>query len=155
MDEKKAQSFMTARVNAGYDAIGNADYTSSRGATGKLRNGHPQSVEFRRDHRHQHVSLKYQHRGPVWNFDAQASYSAADRERSSLGKGYFNGVLASILNVNIRGDGIGKGSSIGPQTYTINRTNGPLLDPFNANNYTLGTNQEYALYQTDATAGRA
>ncbi len=155
VDEKKAQSFMTARVNAGYDAIGNADYTQSRGATGSFEMGTLNPSNFDATTDTSMRSLKYQHRGPVWNYDAQASYSAADRERSSLGKGYFNGVLASILNVNIRGDGIGKGSSIGPQTYTINRTNGPLLDPFNANNYTLGTaNEEYALYQTDATAGR-
>jgi hypothetical protein len=72
----------------------------------------------------------------VWNIDGQASYSVADRERSSLGKGYFNGVLANALNVNIRGDGIGKGSSIGPETYTITRANGTLLDPYDANNYT-------------------
>ncbi len=153
--EKKAQSFMTARVNAGYDAIGNANYTQSRGATGSFEMGtlNPSNFDATTDTRM--LSLKYQHRGPTWNIDGQASHSAADRERSSLGKGYFNGVLASILNVNIRGDGIGKGSSIGPETYTITRTNGTLVDPFNANNYTLGTaNEEYAMYQTDVTAGR-
>lgn len=153
--DKKAQSFFTARVNAGYDAIGNADYTTSRGATGSFEMGtlNPSNFDATTDTGLR--SLKYLHRGPVWNIDAQASYSAADRERSSIGKGYFNGVLASILNVNMRGDGIGRGSSIGPETYTITRTNGALVDPFNANNYTLGTaNEEYALYQTDLTAGR-
>jgi iron complex outermembrane recepter protein len=153
--EKKAQSFMTARVNAGYDAIGNADYTQSRGATGSFEMGTLNPSNFDATTDTSMLSLKYQHRGPVWNFDAQASYSAADRERSSLGKGYFNGVLASVLNANIRGDGIGKGASIGPETYTITRANGAPVDPFNANNYTLGTaNEEYALYQTDLTAGR-
>ena len=153
--EKKAQSFMTARVNAGYDAIGNADYTQSRGATGSFEMGtlNPSNFDATTDTRMR--SLKYQHRGPAWNIDAQASYSAADRERSSVGKGYFNGVLASVLAANIRGDGIGKGASIGPETYTITRANGTPVDPFNANNYTLGTaNEEYALYQTDLTAGR-
>jgi len=153
--EKKAQSFMTARVNAGYDAIGNADYTSSRGATGSFEMGTLNPSNFDATTDTSMRSLKYQHRGPVWNFDAQASYSAADRERSSLGKGYFNGVLASVLAANIRGDGIGKGASIGPETYTITRANGTPVDPYNANNYTLGTaNEEYALYQTDLTAGR-
>lgn len=153
--EKKAMSFMTARVNANYDAIGNADYTTSRGTTGSFEMGtlNPSNFDATTDTRM--LSLKYQHRSPGWNIDAQASHSAADRERSSLGKGYFNGVLASALSVNIRGDGIGKGASIGPETYTITRTNGTLLDPFNANNYTLGTaNEEYARYQTDVTAGR-
>ena len=153
--EKKAQSFMTARVNAGYDAIGNADYTQSRGATGSFEMGTLNPSNFDATTDTSMRSLKYQHRGPAWNIDAQASYSAADRERSSLGKGYFNGVLASVLAANIRGDGIGKGASIGPETYTITRANGTPVDPFNANNYTLGTaNEEYALYQTDATAGR-
>lgn len=153
--DKKAQSFFTARVNANYDAIGNADYTTSRGATGTFEMGTLNPSNFDATTDTGMLSLKYQHRGPVWNIDAQASYSAADRERSSVGKGYFNGVLASALNVNIRGDGIGQGSSIGPKTYTITRSNGTVLDPYNANNYTLGTvNEEYALYQTDLTAGR-
>lgn len=153
--EKKAQSFMTARVNAGYDAIGNADYTQSRGATGSFEMGTLNPSNFDATTDTSMRSLKYQHRGPAWNIDAQASYSAADRERSSVGKGYFNGVLASVLAANIRGDGIGKGASIGPETYTITRANGTPVDPFNANNYTLGTaNEEYALYQTDLTAGR-
>lgn len=153
--EKKAQSFMTARVNAGYDAIGNADYTQSRGATGSFEMGTLNPSNFDATTDTSMRSLKYQHRGPAWNIDAQASYSAADRERSSVGKGYFNGVLASVLAANIRGDGIGKGASIGPETYTITRANSAPVDPFNANNYTLGTaNEEYALYQTDLTAGR-
>jgi TonB-dependent receptor len=153
--DKKAMSFFTSRINANYDAIGNADYTESRGTTGRFEMGtlNPSNFDATTDTRM--LSLKYQHRGPVWNIDAQASQSAADRERSSIGKGYFNGVLANALNVKIRGDGIGKGSSIGPETYTITRTNGTLLDPYNANNYTLGTaNEEYAMYQTDLTAGR-
>jgi iron complex outermembrane receptor protein len=153
--EKKAQSFMTARVNAGYDAIGNADYTASRGATGTFEMGTLNPSNFDATTDTSMLSLKYLHRGPDWNVEAQASYSAADRERSSIGKGYFNGVLANATNVNIRGDGIGRGSSIGPETYAITRANGTPLDPYNANNYALGTaNEEYALYQTDVTAGR-
>lgn len=153
--DKKAMSFFTSRVNLNYDAIGNADYTESRGATGRFEMGtlNPGNYDATTDT--SMLSLKYQHRGPVWTIDGQASYSAADRERSSVGKGYFNGILANALNVNIRGDGIGKGSSIGPETYTITRTNGTVLDPYNADNYTLATaNEEYALYQTDLTAGR-
>lgn len=153
--DKKAQSFFTARVNANYDAIGTSDYTQSRGTTGRFEMGtlNPSNYDATTDT--SLLSLRYQHRGPVWNIEGQASYSVADRERSSIGKGYFNGVLANALNVNIRGDGIGKGSSIGPETYTITRANGTLLDPYDANNYTLGTaNEEYALYQTDLTSGR-
>ncbi|MDI1248293.1 MAG: TonB-dependent receptor [Lacunisphaera sp.] len=153
--DKKAMSFFTSRVNLNYDAIGNADYTESRGTTGRFEMGtlNPSNYDATTDT--SMLSLRYQHRGPLWIIDGSASYSAADRERSSLGKGYFNGVLANALNVNIRGDGIGKSSSIGPETYTITRTNGTVLDPYNADNYTLSTaNEEYALYQTDLTAGR-
>jgi iron complex outermembrane receptor protein len=153
--DKKAMSFFTSRVNANYDAIGTSDYTQSRGTTGRFEMGtlNPSNYDATTDT--SLLSLRYQHRGPVWNIEGQASYSVADRERSSIGKGYFNGVLANALNVNIRGDGIGKGSSIGPETYTITRANGTLLDPYDANNYTLGTaNEEYALYQTDLTSGR-
>ena len=153
--DKKAQSFFTARVNLNYDAIGNADYTTSRGTTGRFEMGtlNPSNYDATTDTTI--LSLRYQHRGPVWNIDGQASYSAADRERSSLGKGYFNGILANALNLNIRGDGIGKSSSIGPETYTITRANGTVLDPYNADSYNLATaNEEYAFYQTDLTAGR-
>jgi len=153
--DKKAMSFFTSRINANYDAIGNSDYTVSRGTTGRFEMGtlNPSNYDATTDT--SLLSLRYQHRGPVWKVEGQASLSVADRERSSVNKGYFNGVLANALNVNIRGDGIGKGSSIGPETYTITRSNGTLLDPYDANNYTLGTaNEEYALYQTDLTAGR-
>ena len=153
--DKKAMSFFTSRINASYDAIGNADYTESRGTTGRFEMGtlNPSNYDATTDTTL--LSLRYQHRGPVWKVDGLASYSVADRERSSLGKGYFNGVLANALNLNIRGDGIGQGSSIGPETYTLKRADGTLVDPYDANSYTLGTaNEEYALYQTDLTAGR-
>ena len=153
--DKRAMSFFTSRINANYDAIGNANYTESRGTTGRFEMGtlNPSNYDASTDT--SMLSLKYQHRGPVWKVDGQASYSAADRERSSIGKGYFNGVVANALNLNIRGDGIGQGSSIGPKTYTLKRADGTLVDPYDANSYTLGTaNEEYAMYQTDLTAGR-
>ena len=153
--DKRAMSFFTSRINANYDAIGNANYTESRGTTGRFEMGtlNPSNYDASTDT--SMLSLKYQHRGPVWKIDGQASYSAADRERSSIGKGYFNGVVANALNLNIRGDGIGQGSSIGPKTYTLKRADGTLVDPYDANSYTLGTaNEEYAMYQTDLTAGR-
>lgn len=153
--DKRAMSFFTSRINANYDAIGNSNYTESRGTTGRFEMGtlNPSNYDASTDT--SMLSLKYQHRGPVWKVDGQASYSAADRERSSIGKGYFNGVVANALNLNIRGDGIGQGSSIGPKTYTLKRADGTLVDPYDANSYTLGTaNEEYAMYQTDLTAGR-
>jgi TonB-dependent receptor len=153
--DKKAMSFFTSRINANYDAIGNANYTESRGTTGRFEMGtlNPSNYDASTDTGM--LSLKYQHRGPVWKVDGQASYSAADRERSSIGKGYFNGVVANALNLNIRGDGIGQGSSIGPKTYTLKRADGTRVDPYDANSYSLGTaNEEYAMYQTDLTAGR-
>jgi iron complex outermembrane recepter protein len=153
--EKRATSYFTSRINANYDAIGNASFTESRGTTGRFEMGSANPLNYDTDTDSNLMSLRYRHRGPVWQIDAQGSYSAADRERSSIDKGYFAGALANILNVRIRGDGIGTSSSIGPASYVITRANGTVADPYDANNYTLGTAvEEYGLYQTDLLAGR-
>jgi iron complex outermembrane recepter protein len=112
--DKKATSYFTSRINAGYDAIGDAHYTESRGNTGRFEMGSANPLNYDTNTVNTLLSLRYRHRGPVWQIDGHASYSTADRERSSLGKGYFAGVLANASNVHIRGDGIGSGSSIGP-----------------------------------------
>lgn len=153
--DKKATSYFTSRVNASFDAIGNAQYTESRGNTGRFEMGSTNPLNYDTTTVNTIMSLRYRHRGPQWKIDGQASYSTADRERSSLGKGYFAATLANIATVHIRGDGIGAGASIGPQTYVIRRANGTTVDPYDAANYTLATAiEEYALYKTDMLAGR-
>lgn len=150
VSDKKATSYFTSRINTSYDAIGNAQYTESRGNTGRFEMGSTNPLNYDTTTVNTLMSLRYRHRGPIWQIDGQASYSTADRERSSVDKGYFAGVLANISNVHIRGDGIGTGASIGPASYVITRSNGTVADPYNADSYTLATAvEEYALYQTD------
>jgi TonB-dependent receptor len=153
--DKTATSYFTSRINAGYDAIGDAHYTESRGNTGRFEMGSANPLNYDTNTVNTLMSLRYRHRGPVWQIDGHVSYSTADRERSSLGKGYFAGVLANASNVHIRGDGIGTGSSIGPESYVITRSNGTVLDPYDADNYALATaTEEYGLYQTDLMGAR-
>lgn len=153
--DKKATSYFTSRINANYDAIGDAHFTESRGNTGRFEMGSANPLNFDTDTVNTLMSLRYRHRGPLWQIDGQASYSAADRERSSVDKGYFAGALANISNVRIRGDGIGTSSSIGPASYVITRANGTVADPYDANNYSLATAvEEYGLYQTDLLGAR-
>jgi len=155
VDDQKSTSYFTSRVNASYDAIGTADYTESRGNTGRFEMGSTNPLNYDTTTDNTLMSLRYRHRGPTWQIDGQASYSTADRERSSVGKGYFAGTLANIANVHLRGDGIGEGSSIGPERYVITRANGTVADPYDADSYTLATAvEEYALYQTDVLGGR-
>jgi len=153
--DKKATSYFTSRINANYDAIGDAHFTESRGNTGRFEMGSANPLNFDTDTVNTLMSLRYRHRGPLWQIDGQASYSAADRERSSVDKGYFAGALANISNVRIREDGIGTSSSIGPASYVITRANGTVADPYDANNYSLATAvEEYGLYQTDLLGAR-
>jgi iron complex outermembrane receptor protein len=153
--EKKAQSFITARVNANYDAIGTSDYTQSRGTTGRFEMGtlNPSNYDATTDT--SLLSLRYQHRGPVWNIEGQASYSVADRERSSLGKGYFNGVLANPSTSTFAAMASGRVRASGRK---------PIRSPAPTARFWIPTmptitpsaprTRSMPLYQTDLTSGR-
>ncbi len=155
IDTEKSTSFFTARININYDAIGDATYSQSRGNTGRIEMGSNNPLNYESTTTNNQASLQYRHRGSVWRIDGQASYSAAERVRSSRDRGYFAGTLANILNLNIRGDGINQGSSIGPATYTIKNASGNAINPYDGENYSLlNTTEEYAVYKTNLASGR-
>ncbi|MBM3855445.1 MAG: hypothetical protein FJ399_20205, partial [Verrucomicrobia bacterium] len=111
---EKSTSYFTARINASYDAIGDANFTQSRGNTGTIEMGSNNPLNYESTTTNDQASVQYRHRGSAWRIDGQAAYSRSVRERSSLGKGYFAGTFARIVNLNMRGDGINDGNSILP-----------------------------------------
>lgn len=152
---EKSTSFFTARININYDAIGDATHSESRGATGRIEMGSNNPLNYESTTVNDQASVQYRHRGSDWRIDGQASYSAAVRERSSYGKGYFAGTLSNILNLNMRGDGVNQGDSILPSTYTLRDASGRTINPYDGNNYSLvNTTEEYAVYRTNLASGR-
>lgn len=155
VDSEKATSFFTARININYDAIGDANYSQSRGNTGRVEMGSNNPLNYASITTNHQASVQYRHRGSLWRIAAQGSYSAAERVRSSRDKGYFAGTLVNILNLNMRGEGFNTGTSIGPATYTLRDAAGRTIDPYNGDNYNLlNTTEEYAVYQTNLGSGR-
>jgi iron complex outermembrane receptor protein len=152
---KKSTSYMTTRINLNYDAIGGADTTQSRGATGRVEMGSNNPLHYDTTTENNLYTLQYRHRSYNWNIDAKASYSQATRERSSLGKGYFAGTMANIDRLNIRGEGINSGASITPETYTISTATNTSVNLYDGDSYNLiNATEEYARYQTDLLGGR-
>ncbi len=152
---EKATSFFTARINANYDAIGDATYSQSRGNTGRMEMGSNNPLNYESTTNNTQASLQYRHRGSVWRIDGHGAYSNAVRERSSFGKGYFAGTLGSIINLNMRADGLNQGDSIQPRTFTLKDAAGATINPYDGNNYSLtNTTEEYAVYRTRLSSGR-
>ncbi len=152
---KKATSFFTARINASYDAIGDATSTQSRGNTGTIEMGSNNPLNYESTTIANQGSVQYRHRGSEWRLDGQGSYSRSVRERSSVGKGYFAGTFARIVSLNMRGDGINQGDSILPRTLTLRNAGGGVIDWFDGDDYTLvNTTEEYAVYKTALASGR-
>lgn len=117
-------------------ANGVGSLTQSVGASLELHNGVMLST------------LKFAHKGRVWNVDANAGYSRSRHRRPSVEKGYFSTVTSTISNLVIRGDGIsGSGKnkeSIQPATYRIVDRTGAPVNPYNGSDYSLTTTLENA-----------
>jgi TonB-dependent receptor len=152
---EKSISYFTARINANYDAIGDATYTQSRGNTGTMEMGSNNPLNYESTTVNNQASVQYRHRGGEWRIDGQASYSASTRERSSFGKGYFAGTFVRIVNLNMRGDGLNEGDSILPRTLTLRDAAGRSINWYDGDNYSLqNTTEEYAVYKTNLASGR-
>ncbi len=93
-------------------------------------------------------TLKFSHKGNIWNVNANGGYSVSKHRRPSTEKGYFSTVTSTISNVVIRADGIsGSGNnkaSIQPASYRIVDRTGATVNPFNGNDYSLATTLENA-----------
>lgn len=153
-DSTKSISYFTARVHINYDAIGDSTYSQSRGNTGRIEMGSNNPSNYESTTTNTQGSVQYRHRGSDWRIDGQASYARSVRERSSIGKGYFAGVMANIINLNMRAEGFNEGESIGPRTYTLKDASGRVIDPYDGDNYSLlNTTEEYAVYKNRPRVG--
>jgi Outer membrane receptor proteins, mostly Fe transport len=172
----RATSRLSTRFHYGlqYDPIdpaGDGSETSTKPGTaavgGTLEMGGNASLNYGEATDNTHMTLRYKHRSDDWHIDAQAVSSAAERVRSSLGEGYFNGYYAlanekpgsttTARGYDIVGRGINEGPSILPSSYTVtNSETGETIDPFDGGNYGLQTvREEDGVYKTDMFSGRA
>ena len=162
---ERANSVLTVRAfsstsvssaNA-YNPEGNGSYTKNVGSSsGAFEMGRGSPLNYEETTDNTHMTLRYKQRSAGWNIDGQAVYSKANRERTSIGKGYFAGYVATISGLNVRGDGIDEGDSILPNTYTVSvKSTGAAVNPYDGENYNLGNvRQEWGMYKTDLLSGR-
>jgi TonB-dependent receptor len=102
-----------------------------------------------------HYTLKYRHRGSVWNIDASGYYSTSGSDRDDLDEGMFNLTPATISNVVIRGDDIPSEGGIIPTRYTVRDRAGQLVNFLEGANYALESgNTNAADFNTQNYGGR-
>ncbi|MDR0352615.1 MAG: TonB-dependent receptor [Opitutaceae bacterium] len=158
-----ATSRLTTRFHSNnyYDPVSDdpAHYTSAKAGRGVIEMGGNTLLNYENATENTHATLQYKHRGPKWHVDAKGYYSHARRVRSNEGKGYFSGYYASLINLNMRGDGIGEGDSILPTRYTIttnSATNPVAVNPYDGGAYNLNSvRNDHGVYKTDLYSGRA
>jgi TonB-dependent receptor len=156
---EQATSRLTTRFHSSneYNPVSTdpAHYTESPAARGVIEMGGDAAFNFETATETTHATLQYKHRGSKWHVDAKGYYSHAVRDRTNLGKGYFAGYYASVINLNMRGDGIGEGDSILPTSYTITKAGVPMNPYDGADTYVLNSaRDEYGKYKTDQYSGR-
>ncbi|MDR1280633.1 MAG: TonB-dependent receptor, partial [Opitutaceae bacterium] len=154
--EQTSDNYMVARFGTG---TGDGSYIQSGAKAGRLeldsRNNYESSTETN------HLTLQYRHLGAKWRVTAKAVYSAAERVRDSMNKGYFGSLTTTTPSgtYNLRGEGIDEGDSILPASYVLTGTDGTPVagfDPYDANGYSLSSATEgYGVYKTGLLTGRA
>ncbi|AWI09240.1 hypothetical protein CKA38_08305 [Ereboglobus luteus] len=174
----RATSRLTTRFhyNMQYDPVGDAGSTSTKeaggplpgsttGATepggGTIEMGGNAALNYSEVTDSTHMTLRYRHRSSKWQIDAQAVYSSAERVRSSMNEGYFNGYYAlgnqsTTRGYDMKGYDINVGDSILPNSYVIkNSDTGETVDRYDGDTYYLqSVREEDGKYKTDMYSGR-
>ncbi len=101
-----------------------------------------------------HATLKYNHRGQDWRFDAFAAFSTSQSYLDDIDNGHFNNVSSTITGLILRGEGIGEDDGSIPVRYRAMRGGVPV-EVYDGNNYVIGnpaSDQNEA--RTDKFTGR-
>ncbi len=93
-------SAMDYRFGAG--ATGDAFFVQSRPGTGIVANT---ASAYNSDNATATLGLRYAHQGPVWQYDADLSYSRGERETYDTKAGTFSGFTAMYTGLTMRSEG--------------------------------------------------
>ncbi|WP_334319138.1 TonB-dependent receptor [Termitidicoccus mucosus] len=134
---------------------------SQNGATGTFQEGQNAPFNYNLETATDQLTLRYKHRGPLWNLDGQASLSRATRLRSNRGRGYASGYgtgsnADGVGRFHMVGTGINTTDSILPTVTVATKSDGTPVDPYDGDDYFLNLvrMEEYGRYITDTYQGR-
>jgi TonB-dependent receptor len=125
---------LTSALGAG--AVGDSTYSQSQGARATATMTASGADRYDRS---THGSLKFRHTGPIWRVNSNAFYSYSTSMGRAADKGKFSALSATITALDMRLEGVGRGSS--PfNTHIVARTAaGAPVDVYDSRNYTLNT----------------
>ncbi len=101
---------------------------------------------------HNQYTLKYRHRGELWDIEAGGSFSNARGRLKDIDHGYFRQVQATITNLIVHGDDIRFGEI--PSRYSAWTRTGDPVDIYDTANYSIvnATSQQSRNKSTRGTA---
>jgi TonB-dependent receptor len=132
--------FITRSVlgfNYGANSTGGPTFTQGAAtAVGVVTmNGSGENVDITTQTKH--YTLKYRHRGDLWKWDVNGSFSGSASDRLDIDSGFFNLAPATLTGVVLRGDDIPSSGGTIPTRYSATRA-GAAVDVYDGRNYTLG-----------------
>ena len=157
VQHRVSSSYITrSEFVATYGAGVTGDSTRSMGAAtgvGSVSQGNGNNQDI--DTETTHATLRFRHRGELWNIDALGSLSVAEAGYYDISRGHFNNTPASITNLVVRGDGIPATSGILPTRYSAATRTGAAVNVYDGGAYSLtsGTSDERD-QSTDRLSGR-
>ncbi|MES2692558.1 MAG: TonB-dependent receptor [Verrucomicrobiota bacterium] len=82
-------------------------------------------------------TVKWRHRGTIWEWEARGAYSNATSRTYDVDRGTFQNGNSYLRNVTVRFDDVGY---YGPQKITVTNALGQPVDPYRIANYNLESN---------------
>ncbi len=152
-DYSRATSRTNFAVNYGAGANGDANFTQGASTgVGSVTQGGGWDTRYNTT---RNVTLKYRHNGDVWKWNLHGSWSGANTEQRDIGDGHFFSTNARILNLVLRGDGIGTAGSLLPARYSAVDRFGQPVDVYNGSLYEIpGANSSQRRVETVKKGGR-
>ena len=125
----------TMIVNYGAGVNGNANF--SQGAStgvGSVSQGANWRVE---GYTTEQFSARYRHSGPVWRFDANASFSGSGHFENDIEEGTFRNVNSILSNLVIRGEGLPASDGIMHRRFSALTRTRESIDPYDGGLYSI------------------
>jgi TonB-dependent receptor len=121
----------------GAGATGNANFTEGAAtAVGNVAQAAGTNQETGADTTH--LTVKYIHRGDVWQVNVLGSLSRSQSFLDDIDNGHFNAAPSSITGLILRGEGIGESDANIPVRYSATDVARAPVDIFNGRNFVLG-----------------
>jgi TonB-dependent receptor len=128
------------RVAFGTGAVGNAQFTQGASTGVGSVTQASQGISIR-EMKNTILTIKYDHRGDVWQFAAGGSWSQAVSDLSDISRGEFATAPTTLANLIIRGDGIPASPDDGvmPRRFRATDRAGNVVDLYDGGKYSLLT----------------